>query len=65
MMAITSGEMFLPRFAAFSIDARTLRINASTSSDRSGAASSGNTSSLAWRHSPSVFTDSTRARDTP
>ena len=65
MMAITSGEMFFPRFAAFSIEARTLRIRASTSSERSGAPSSVITCKCACRHSPSEFTDSTWARETP
>ena len=65
MIAITSGEMFLPRFAAFSIEARTLRISASTSSERSGAGSSGITCKLARRKSLPVSTDLTCARETP
>src|SRR5919199_956509 len=34
MIAITSGEIFLPRFAAFSMEARTLRTRASTAGAR-------------------------------
>ena len=40
MIASTSGEMFLPKLAARSIEPRTFRTSASTSSEFSGASGS-------------------------
>ena len=65
MIAITSGEMFLPRFAAFSIEPRTLRTRASTSRERSGANTSSTTCNRARRNSPPELTSSTFAREMP
>ncbi len=57
--------MFLPRFAAFSIEARTFLTNASTSSERSGAGGSCITLSVARRYSPLSSTVSRWARVKP
>ena len=64
-IAITSGEILLPRFAAFSIEARTLRMSASTSRERSGAMISCIGCTRACRYSPETSTLSTCARDIP
>jgi hypothetical protein len=64
-MAMTSGEMFLPRLTARSREARTFLTSASTSSERSGAADSGSEESFARRYSPASSIDSTRARARP
>ena len=65
MIAKTSGEIFFPRLAARSIEPRTLRTRASTSSEFSGANGSEIGVTLAFTYSPPPSTESTLQRESP
>ena len=66
MIARTSGEMFLPSDAARSIEPRTLRTSASTSSEFSGASGSEIGVTLAFDVvAAAASIESTRQRESP